>query len=190
MGALTRHHLVMARANRLANHRLHAACLHLSPDEWVAPRVGFFPSIAATLNHILVVDWYYLDALEEGGKGRACFDDEMPCGSMRALADAQRATDKRLIAFCRRLDDAGDDGALARRVAFDRGPRGRPLDRIDLTLAHVFMHATHHRGQAHAMLSGTSVAPPQLDEFIMETDAHFRVEDLAAVGMTEADLAL
>ncbi len=39
------------------------------------------------------------------------------------------------------------------------------------------------------MLSGTSVAPPQLDEFLMETDAVFREDDLEAVGMTEADLA-
>jgi uncharacterized damage-inducible protein DinB len=185
MSRLARHFLVMARANRLANHRLDAACLALSHDEWLAPRTSFFPSIAATLNHILVVDWYYLDALEEGGRGAAAFADEMPCATMAELAREQQAADERLIAFCDRLD-APD---LARRVAFDRGARGRPLDRIDRTLAHVFMHQTHHRGQVHAMLSGTSVAPPQLDEFLMETDAVFREADLNAVGMTEADLA-
>ena len=63
MGRLARHLLVLARANRLANHRLDAACASLSHDEWTAPRTGFFPSIAATLNHVLIVDWYYLDAL-------------------------------------------------------------------------------------------------------------------------------
>jgi hypothetical protein len=30
--------------------------------------------------------------------------------------------------------------------------------------AHLFQHQIHHRGQAHAMLSGTSAAPPQLGE--------------------------
>jgi uncharacterized damage-inducible protein DinB len=35
-----------------------------------------------------------------------------------------------------------------------------PLDQV---LAHVFNHQTHHRGQAHAMLSSTEVAPPPLD---------------------------
>ena len=134
------------------------------------------------------MDWYYLDALEEGGRGAACFADEMPCATMAALAVAQRAVDERLIAFCRRHDEE-DDEVLAREVAFDRGPRGRPLDRIDRTLPHLFMHQTHHRGQAHAMLSGTSVAPPQLDEFLMATDAPVRVEDLTSAGMTEADLA-
>ena len=39
------------------------------------------------------------------------------------------------------------------------------------------------------MLSGTSIKPPQLDEFFMADDARFRSEDLAALGWTEADLA-
>ena len=184
---LARHFLVMARANRLANHRLDAACMKLSHDEWFALRTSFFPSIAATLNHILIVDWYYLDALEEGGRGLATFANEMPCTSMDELAHEQRVADERLIAFCEHL--CIDDDALARRVAFDRGARGRPVDRIDRTLAHLFMHQTHHRGQVHAMLSGTPLAPPQLDEFLMETDAQFREADMKAVGIVEADLA-
>ena len=40
-------------------------------------RTGFFPSLAATLNHILVVDWFYVDALEGGWLGRAAFADEV-----------------------------------------------------------------------------------------------------------------
>jgi uncharacterized damage-inducible protein DinB len=52
-------------------------------------------------------------------------------------------------------------------------------------LAHLFMHQTHHRGQAHAMLAGTRVKPPQLDEFLMPSDAPFRVPDMAALGWRE-----
>ena len=52
-------------------------------------------------------------------------------------------------------------------------------------LAHLFMHQTHHRGQAHAMLSGTAVKPPQLDEFLLASDASLRVPDLAALKWTE-----
>ena len=181
---LAKHFLLMARANRLANHRLHAACLRLTHDEWRAPRTGFFPSIAATLDHVLIVDRYYLDALEEGGLGASLFAARTPCATMEATGREQRAVDERLIDFCAGLDDE----SLARQVAFDRGARGRPLDRIDRTLGHLFLHQTHHRGQAHAMLSGTSVAPPQLDEFLMATDAIYRVDDLQAVAMTEDDL--
>ena len=59
-------------------------------------------------------------------------------------------------------------------------------DRAGHVLAHLFMHQTHHRGQVHAMLSGTPVAPPQLDEFLMPSDAKFRVADMAALGWDEA----
>jgi DinB family len=47
------------------------ACEKLTREEYEAPRVSFFPSIPATLNHILIVDWYYVDALFGEKKGRA-----------------------------------------------------------------------------------------------------------------------
>ena len=51
---------VQVRANRLANRRLHAAMAPLTRAELHAPRTGFFPSLSATLNHILEVDQYYV----------------------------------------------------------------------------------------------------------------------------------
>jgi hypothetical protein len=38
------------------------------------------------------------------------------------------------------------------------------------------------------MLAGTSVAPPQLDEFLMPSEAHLRVDDMRAIGWSEATL--
>ena len=52
-------------------------------------------------------------------------------------------------------------------------------------LAHLFQHQIHHRGQAHAMLSGTPVAPPQLDEFFCANEAHLRAAELAQIGLSE-----
>ena len=69
----------------------------------------------------------------------------------------------------------------------DRGET-KQVDTVAPVLAHLAMHQTHHRGQAHAMLSGTTVAPPQLDEFLMPSDAPLRVADLQALGWTERDL--
>jgi len=46
----------MAYNNAWANHRLLSACAALSQAEFEAPRTSFFPSIQATLNHILVID--------------------------------------------------------------------------------------------------------------------------------------
>ena len=55
-------------------------------------------------------------------------------------------------------------------------------------LAHLFEHQAHHRGQAHAMLSGTAVAPPQLDEFFCSGpgDTARRAVDFRALGFSEA----
>ena len=53
----------MAYNNGWANHRLLAACALLPESEFTAPRIGFFPTIRATLNHILIVDLFYVDAV-------------------------------------------------------------------------------------------------------------------------------
>ena len=53
-------------------------------------------------------------------------------------------------------------------------------------LAHLFQHQIHHRGQAHAMLAGTPVKPPQLDEFFCANEAHLRAAELAELGLSEA----
>jgi uncharacterized damage-inducible protein DinB len=173
----------MARNNAWANHRLLTACLGLSPEELAAPRPGFFPTLRLTLNHILIVDWFYVDALEGGRLGPAAWADLEPCSTIEGLRREQAAVDRRLIAVCEALDAEG----LARRVTVYRGDRDQ-VERHDRLLLHVFQHQIHHRGQAHAMLSGTSVRPPQLDEFFPESDASLREGDLAALGWTEQEL--
>jgi uncharacterized damage-inducible protein DinB len=172
-----------ARANRLANHRLHAALAGLPSADFHAPRTSFFPSLAATLNHILAVDTYYLAALHREADMEAQWRRFEPAGTLAELAPRQAASDERLIRFVAGLDDAACDAV----IVLDRGTTKLP-ERVAHVLAHLAMHQTHHRGQAHAMLSGTAVAPPQLDEFLMPSDAPLRTAELAALGWTERDL--
>jgi uncharacterized damage-inducible protein DinB len=169
----------MARNNLWSNHRLHGAVLTLRPGEFEAARAGFFPSIRATLNHILLIDRYYLDMLEEAGEGLAVLDRFVEHAEPAQLAAAQLGSDRRLVGYCDRLSDAD----LDRRVPTDRGAGGRIPERIGDLLAHLFIHDIHHRGQVHAMLSGTSVAPPQLDEFFLDFDLRLRSDELAALGL-------
>jgi len=56
---------------------------------------------------------------------------------------------------------------------------------MDRLLLHLFQHQIHHRGQAHAMLSETRIAPPQLDEFFAAEEAPLRASDLAELGIDE-----
>jgi uncharacterized damage-inducible protein DinB len=55
-------------------------------------------------------------------------------------------------------------------------------DRVGDILMHLFQHQLHHRGQAHAMLSGTRVAPPQLDEYFLSADREVADRELAGAG--------
>ncbi|MDP3895449.1 MAG: DinB family protein [Mesorhizobium sp.] len=173
------HYRRMAANNRWSNDRVYRAVLALAPDEFDAPRVSFFPSIAATLNHVLAVDHLYLDFLEEGGIGAEAFDGYQAVADPALLFGRQTAADERLIAFCARLTVAD----LERRVATDRRTDGIVPERIGDLLAHLFLHQIHHRGQVHAMLSGTSVPPPQLDEFLLDYDLKLRRDEVARLGL-------
>lgn len=172
-----------ARANRLANHRLHGAMAGLSDADFTATRTSFFPSLAETLNHILMVDGYYLDCIEGRADARDRANAYIDRPTLARLAADQSLSDQRFIA----LLDAADAAALDRIVQMPREDRiqREPLGHV---AAHLLNHQVHHRGQAHAMLAGTAVAPPQLDEFLMSSEAHLRSADMAALGWSEAQL--
>ncbi|RAH99773.1 damage-inducible protein DinB [Acuticoccus sediminis] len=164
----------LAANNAWANHVLLSACEALPDEDFAAERTGFFPSLRATLNHILSVDRYYLDVLEGGAEGYAVRDD-VDYPSARALKAAQAEQDTRLTAYCGGL--SADD--LARDIATDRREDGVIQENVAALLLHLFQHQIHHRGQAHAMLSSTAVAPPQLDEFFIRYD---RAPDAVTYG--------
>jgi len=193
LASLARHHLTMAYNNMWANHRLLRAACALTDAELAAPGTSFFPSIKATLNHNVTVDWLYVDALERAFDGRphnpspgAFFEPEEPFSSGGALRDEQLAVDRRLVAVCLALDDA----RLETPVGILRGGGDAPERLVHETahriLSHLSQHQIHHRGQAHAMLAGTRIAPPQLDEFFCADEAHLRAADLAELGLSEA----
>jgi uncharacterized damage-inducible protein DinB len=175
--------LIQARANRLANRRLLGAVAQLPDADFHAPRTSFFPSLALTLNHVLNVDHYYLAALHGDAAMRSLWASYVPAQTALELAARQDESDQRLIAFCEALQPGDED----RIVAFDRGAgiENGPREPLGRVLAHLFMHQTHHRGQAHAMLAGTSVKPPQLDDFILLGDKVYREADLTALGWAE-----
>ena len=157
---------LMALNNGWANDRLIAACEVLSDAAYAARRTSFFPSLRATLNHLHAVDRYYIDALTRGGLGPHAFYDAPDFGSATLLRPAQAMLDQRLIRFC----EAMEPGAEAGFAVTNRGGQGLVEERVDHLLLHLFQHQIHHRGQVHAMLAGTEVKPPQLDEFFLTFD--------------------
>jgi len=166
--------------NAWANHRLLTACATLSHEDFEARRTSFFPSLQLTLNHIYVIDLFYVDALEGGWLGPKAWEDDVPYPSVAELKPAQAAIDNRLIAIC----DALTPELLSDTVRVNRETRIQ-TERRDRLLMHLFQHQIHHRGQAHAMLSGTAIEPPQLDEFFSAGEAPLRAAEFASLGWTE-----
>ncbi len=176
----TRLYRSMAFNNAWANHRLLGACARLPQAEFIAHRTGFFPSLRATLNHILVIDLFYVDAMEGGTLGPAAWADPEPCQTAPLLMQAQADVDRRLIAIADDLNTKSRD----RIVEVHRGATIQH-EQISRLLLHLFQHQIHHRGQAHAMLSATSVPPPQLDEFFAVGEAPLRAREFQELGWTE-----
>ncbi len=174
--------LLLAQAcnNRWSNHRLLAACANLSPEALRAPQpAAFFGSLWALLGHLLDVDRFYLDALHD--QPRPYQDTDWP--DLATLHAAQTASDQRLIALCRGLAPP----QLSQLITLPRAS-GPVRERRLRTLQHLFVHQLHHRGQAHALLLASGVAPPQLDEFFLAQDEPLRRAELAALGIDEEAL--
>lgn len=170
----------LAANNVLANYRLSRTVTALPQSEFWATRTSFFPSLKATLNHIYFVDWLYIDALLCGELGKWPHDREDPFDSAADLYAAQYDLDRALFAYVRTMTYPQVIGP----VEIDRGDSVQ-VERADDVLSHLFQHQTHHRGQVHAMLAGTAIEPPQLDEFIVADDAQRRKDELAALGWDE-----
>jgi uncharacterized damage-inducible protein DinB len=165
----------LARNARLANRRLDLACMALDQGEWEAPRISFFPSLKGTMVHLLDAERWYIGLLRGDHPGLTNEAGNRATAVEFAIERAE--VDEWLFGFCENL------GAeeLSRRIKIDL-PGTESL--ADLLL-HIFMHGQHHRGQIHSMLSGTSVAPPQIDEFILAGCADDRMADLEALGWGE-----
>jgi uncharacterized damage-inducible protein DinB len=148
----------MARYNRWANRRLYGAVAQLDPEEIHAPRSGFFPSIAKTLNHMVVTDRIWMGRFVGKLSDHKRLDDA-PYDDFAELTAAREAEDRRIIAFFKDLPPARIDTVLEYK-----NMAGEPKSSELLPLlAHFFNHQAHHRGQAHGMLSSTRVSPPALD---------------------------
>src|ERR1700758_1500319 len=119
--------------NAWANHRLLGACTNLSQQEFEAERTGFFPSLQATLNHIYIIDLFYIDALEGGWLGPTAWENPIPFPALAGLSEAQASMDKRLTDVCNALTPE----SLSGEVRINRGSHVQ-IERRDRLLMHLF----------------------------------------------------
>lgn len=148
-----------ARYNRWANRRLYAACAELPEAEYMKPRQAFFGSLHGTLNHILVGDRLWMGRITGHDSGIKALD-QMLYGDFTGLRVAREAEDAQIINVIDAMDEPTLNTTLRYRPIIGNGVTTMPMRFV---LAHMFNHGTHHRGQAHGLLSQTAVPPPPLD---------------------------
>jgi uncharacterized damage-inducible protein DinB len=148
----------LARYNLWANNRLYKASSELSDEARRLDRGAFFGSLHGTLNHLLAGDRIWMGRILNRDHGVSRLD-EILYDDFAELRAARTAEDVAIVAYADGLK-AEDMLAVLEYQTFTAGSGKTPLP---LVLGHMFNHQTHHRGQAHAMLSQAGLAAPSLD---------------------------
>ena len=153
------HFTTLARHNVWATRKLFEHIDALPEDDYRRDAGLFFNSVHRTLNHLLVAEhlvWF--PRFAEGVSNRVALDAEVELDRVRLrhrlLEGAQRW--QPLIASC---DEARFDSTL--NYTTTQGVvQSLPFT---ATLAHVFNHGTHHRGQITAAITAMGHACPEID---------------------------
>ena len=149
---------LLSRYNRWANNRLYDAASKLSSDDYYRNRQAFFGSLHGTLNHILVGDRIWISRIEGRDSGISRLD-EVLYDDLDSLWSARESFDETIINTLLDIKPARLEGDLAYHTTSGEAC----VTPLRLVLGHLFNHATHHRGQAHGLLSQTTTPPPVLD---------------------------
>jgi uncharacterized damage-inducible protein DinB len=167
--------VMLASYNSWVNRRLYQAAATLSDTDYRADLGAFFGSLHGTLNHLLLGDRIWLQRFTGLGEAPADLDavlhDEFP-----ALREARFAEDLRIERYIADLTPESLAGTI--RYLSTRQPAEIEQFLAPLLL-HFFNHQTHHRGQAHGLLTRLAGEAPSFDLLIFQ-----RETGISLVGRT------
>ena len=160
------HFEMFSRYNAWANERLYAAAANLTDADYRADRGAFFKSMHGTLNHLLVADRIWMHRFTgtgpSGDKLNAILYDDLP--SLRA---ARRSEDMRIVGYVEGLSTSDLEG----HIRYQTITNPQTIEqRLAPALDHFFNHQTHHRGQAHALLTAITGDAPSFDLIIFQRE--------------------
>ena len=142
--------------HRWANARLLEAAGTLSVEDFGRDLGSSFPSVRATLAHLLSADWIWLERWR--GTSPTAGPD-WDAGTHAVLAVRWTELERAQKAFLDALDDADLDRDVSYR-ALNGAPHRNPLGEL---CRHLVNHGTYHRGQVATLLRQLGVKPPQTD---------------------------
>ena len=158
----------MAAYNAEMNRRLYAAADRLGEAARRRDRGAFWGSIHGTLCHLVWGDTMWMSRFDGGAKPDVPQRDSAGwVQDWAALSAARDALDARIAGWAGRVDAewlAGElvwmSGSAQREMRAGRG----------FLVAHVFNHQTHHRGQAHALITEAGEATGDTDLMLVVTE--------------------
>jgi uncharacterized damage-inducible protein DinB len=156
---MEQHFQMFAAYNKWANRRLYDGAGELSTDELERNVGAFFGSMLGTLNHIVVADRIWMKRFTGVGDAPAALDAILYRDFDR-LRTARIAEDARIQIWI----DGLTKKQLAGRFTYTTVSDMRTVSqRLAPALAHFFNHQTHHRGQAHMILTALGRPSVNLD---------------------------
>ena len=141
---------MFAGYNAWCNERLYEAAAQIPDAEYRANRGAYFRSLHGTLNHLLVGDRIWMRRFTAQGEVPPVL---MPSFTTISLgyAQARRAEDARINDYVGSLNESD----LSNPIQYRTFVNPQDIEQILApALDHFFNHQTHHRGQAHALVSG------------------------------------
>ncbi len=151
----------MAAYNAEMNRRLYAAAARLPDAVRRAQRGAFWGSLHGTLCHLVWGDTMWMSRFDGGERPAvAQRDSGGMIAAFPALAAAREALDARISDWAGRVDAAWLDGELS---WFSGSAQREMRARRDFLVVHFFNHQTHHRGQAHALITAAGEATGDTD---------------------------
>ena len=140
---------MFAGYNAWCNERLFATAAQVSDTDYRADRGAFFKSLHGTLNHLLIGDRIWMRRFTGGGDVPPSLDAIL-YDDFAQLRAARRSEDDDIMRYVAGLHE--DD--LAKTIRYRTVVNPQDIEQVLApALDHFFNHQTHHRGQAHALLS-------------------------------------
>jgi uncharacterized damage-inducible protein DinB len=151
--------MMFAAYNSWANARVYDAAAALGDDEFLRDTGAFFKSLMGTLNHIMTGDRIWMKRFTGEGDAPASLDTIL-FADFSKLRAAREAEDRRIIKWIGGLSEKSFSGRFTYMTVTDMRTVSQ---RLAPALDHFFNHQTHHRGQAHMILTVLDRPSLQLD---------------------------
>jgi len=155
----------MAAYNAEMNRRIFAAAARLSDAERRRPRGAFWGSIHGTLCHLMWGDRMWMSRFDGWPKPTVSIKDSG--GLVEDFAELHRLrtdADEKISEWAHRIDAVwlADD-----LVWFSQSAQKELRHPRAFLVTHFFNHQTHHRGQAHAMITAAGEQTGDTDLFLV-----------------------